>query len=64
MNQLTITLDLPQWLAEIVNFLSLSFHFESFSKGLIDSRDLAFFIVTTALFLFLNTRVLIFRKWS
>ncbi|GHV10435.1 hypothetical protein FACS189485_23500 [Spirochaetia bacterium] len=46
-----------------INFLSLSFHFESFSKGLIDSRDLAFFILTTALFLFLNTRVLLFRKW-
>jgi ABC-2 type transport system permease protein len=62
--QVPLILNLPGWLAEGVNFFSLAFHFESFSKGLIDSRDLAFFILTTALFLFLNTRVLIFRKWS
>ncbi|GHV92129.1 hypothetical protein AGMMS50268_26320 [Spirochaetia bacterium] len=62
-NRLTLSFNLPQALAECINFLSLSFHFESFSKGLIDSRDLAFFIITTGLFLFLNTRVLLFRKW-
>jgi ABC-2 type transport system permease protein len=63
-NQFTQTMNLPPWLSEAVNFVSLSFHFESFSKGLIDSRDLAFFIITTGLFLFLNTQVLLFRKWS
>ncbi|MDR2362989.1 MAG: ABC transporter permease subunit [Spirochaetaceae bacterium] len=62
-SQLAMTFNLPLWLTECLNFISLSFHFESFSKGLIDTRDLAFFILTTALFLFLNTRVLIFRKW-
>jgi ABC-2 type transport system permease protein len=62
-NQFTATLDMPAGLAEAINFFSLSFHFESFSRGLIDTRDLAFFIVTTLLFLFLNTRTLIFRKW-
>ena len=63
-NQLTFSLDLPQWLAEGINFISLAFHFESFSRGLIDSRDLAFFALSTALFLYLNTRVILFRKWS
>jgi len=63
-NQLTFTLNLPQWLAQGINFFSLSFHFESFSKGLIDSRDLAFFIISTALFLFINTRLILFRKWK
>jgi ABC-2 type transport system permease protein len=62
-NQFTAGLNLPAALAEGINFFSLSFHFESFSKGLIDTRDAAFFILTTALFLFLNTRVLLFRKW-
>jgi ABC-2 type transport system permease protein len=62
-SQLAMTFNLPLWLTEGLNFISLSFHFESFSKGLIDTRDLAFFILTTVLFLFLNTRVLIFRKW-
>jgi ABC-2 type transport system permease protein len=62
-NQLTFSLNLPQWLSQGINFFSLAFHFESFSKGLLDSRDLAFFIISTALFLFINTRVILFRKW-
>ena len=63
-NQLTYSFNLPQWLAAGINFVSLAFHFESFSRGIIDSRDLAFFIISTALFLFINTRVILFRKWS
>jgi ABC-2 type transport system permease protein len=64
LNRIPLSVELPQWLAEAVNFVSLSFHFESFSRGLLDSRDLSFFIIATALFLFLNTRVLVGRKWS
>ncbi|MDR2634287.1 MAG: ABC transporter permease subunit [Treponema sp.] len=62
-NQTTMTLNLPPLIAEGINFFSLSFHFETFSKGIIDTRDVAFFVLTTVLFLFLNTRVLILRKW-
>ncbi|MDR0301390.1 MAG: ABC transporter permease [Treponema sp.] len=62
-NQVTFSLNLPQGLAQLINFFSLAFHFESFSKGLIDSRDFAFFALSTALFLFINTRVILFRKW-
>jgi ABC-2 type transport system permease protein len=63
-NQLAMNLNLPIPVAEGLSFISLSFHFESFARGIIDTRDLAFFIITTALFLFLNTRVILFRKWS
>ena len=55
---------LPPAPAAFVNFISLSFHFESFSRGLLDSRDIAFFLLSTGFFLFLNTQVLIFRKWN
>ena len=58
------TQNLPPYLADAVNFVSLAFHFESFSRGLLDTRDIAFFLLTTFLFLFLTTRVLIFRRWS
>jgi len=58
------TQDLPPFLAGFFNFISLSFHFDSFVRGLLDSRDIAFFLLTTGLFLYLNTQVLIFRKWS
>jgi ABC-2 type transport system permease protein len=61
--QVTFGFELPPALVEAINFISLAFHFESFTKGLIDSRDLVFFVVATALFLFLNTRVILYRKW-
>jgi ABC-2 type transport system permease protein len=62
-NQITILINLPQWLARFINFFSLAYHFEGFSKGLIDTRELAYFMLTTALFLYLNTKVILFRKW-
>jgi ABC-2 type transport system permease protein len=63
-NQFALTLSLPPVVAEGINFLSLSFHFDSFSKGIIDSRDVAFFAITTVLFLFLTTRVILSGKRS
>jgi ABC-2 type transport system permease protein len=63
-HQLASSFNLPRFLADGINFISLSFHFESFARGLVDTRDLAFFVLTTVLFLYLNTRVLIYRKWS
>jgi len=63
-NQITFSFDLPQWIAQCINFISLAYHFDSFTKGLIDSRDLAFFVLSAALFLFINTRVILFRKWK
>jgi len=56
-------LNLPSFAAEAVNFFSLAFHFESFSRGIIDTRDLAFFVLSTVPFLFLNTRAILARKW-
>jgi ABC-2 type transport system permease protein len=64
LNQFTQSLSIPLWLIEVLNFFSLAFHFESFAKGIFDTKNAAFFILSTILFLFLNTRVLLFRKWS
>jgi len=63
-NQLTVSFNLPAWLNGIIGFISLAFHYESFSKGLLDTRDLIYYILSTVLFLFLNTRVILYRKWS
>jgi ABC-2 type transport system permease protein len=63
-NQITASFNLPQHLADFINFFSLAYHFESFTKGIIDSRDLAFFVLTTALFLFINVKVILLRKWK
>ena len=62
-NQITFALNLPYWLSEFINFISLAFHFESFSRGLLDSRDVIYYAASTVLFLFITTRVILFRKW-
>jgi ABC-2 type transport system permease protein len=63
-NQLTFSLNLPYWMSEFINFISLSFHYESFSRGLLDSRDIVYFAASTVLFLFITTRVILYRKWN
>ena len=63
-NVVNLLLDLPRWLAGILNYISLNYHFESFIRGVIDTRDLVFFGIVISLFLYLNMKVLIFRKWS
>jgi ABC-2 type transport system permease protein len=42
--------------------LGMQFHFHSISRGLIDSRDLIYFISLTSIFLFITTKRLLTRK--
>jgi ABC-2 type transport system permease protein len=70
-----IVLLLPSWLAgaagevappkmrAALDGLSLVAHLRSFSRGVIDTADLAFFVAATALFLFLAWRSLDARRW-
>lgn len=61
--QLNLAAELPVWLGSLVNYISLDYHFTSFEKGLIDTRDLGYFLLMIILFLTLNTQTLKFRKW-
>ncbi|MDR1286262.1 MAG: ABC transporter permease [Treponema sp.] len=63
-NRLAANFALPGVLASLASFVSLSFHFESFTRGVVDMRDLFFFVILTFLFLYLNTRVLLYRRWK
>jgi ABC-2 type transport system permease protein len=54
---------LAPWAAEIFNFISFGHHFSNFQRGLIDTRDLLYYGIVCALFLYLNTKTLVFRKW-
>jgi ABC-2 type transport system permease protein len=54
---------LPPWAAELFNFISFGQHFSNFQRGLVDTRDLLYYGVVSALFLYLNTKTLVFRKW-
>jgi ABC-2 type transport system permease protein len=55
---------LPNLLAGVFSYLALMAHFSNFQKGLIDTRDLLFYLIVCALFLYLNVKTLIFKKWG
>jgi len=56
------------WAAEsagsaAVRYLGILYHFESFAKGVIDTRDVVYFVTATALFLFGAVGVIAVRRW-
>ena len=57
-------IDVPDIVARVINTLFATHHFESFKKGILDSGDLIYFVGMTALFLYLNVRVLVLKKWK
>lgn len=61
--QVNAIVDLPSWLASVINYVSLQYHVQSFIRGVFDTRDLIYFLVITVLFLYLNVKTLVFRKW-
>jgi len=54
---------LPGWLAGVFSWVSFDFHFDSFSKGVLDTRDVLYFAVLTTGFLSFTTRVLFLRRF-
>jgi ABC-2 type transport system permease protein len=49
--------------AKVLAYLSLTAHFEPFSKGVIDSKDVVFYVSVIVLGLFLTTRSLESLRW-
>lgn len=49
--------------ASLVEYLSIIDHFESFSKGVLDSRDFLYYILFIILFLFLSQRQVESCRW-
>jgi ABC-2 type transport system permease protein len=56
--------DWLNWLKEFFIWTSLSTHFANFSKGVIDSRDILFYLGVIVIFFYFNLRSLESRKWS
>ncbi|MFC2035345.1 ABC transporter permease [Chloroflexota bacterium] len=54
----------PEALGEVISYLSLSFYFTDFTRGIIDTRGLIYYLSITALFLFLSVRSLENSRWS
>lgn len=55
---------LPLSMAPVLQFLSVSYHFENISRGVIDTRDLLFYFSLTFLMLYLAHNTLESRKWK
>jgi ABC-2 type transport system permease protein len=54
----------PVWLADMIAFFSFATHFEGFHRGLIDSRDVIYFISVIGFMLFTTVIALENRKAS
>ncbi len=54
----------PEALAGFLAQLGVGYHFDSIGRGVIDSRDLIYYLSVIAFFLFLNIRSIESRKWS
>jgi ABC-2 type transport system permease protein len=50
-------------LSRAVQYLGVLYHYESFSKGLIDTRDVVYYVTATAWFLFAGVGVVAVRRW-
>ena len=59
-----VLMSAPDTVVPLFSYLGLGTHFESISRGVIDSRDLLYYFSTIGFFLFLNTLALESRKWK
>ncbi len=53
----------PSWAVQVLNAMSPSLRIDDFAKGVIDTGNVAFFLVVTFWFLALTTIVLQSRRW-
>lgn len=61
------SIQFPEWLGFlkiVFIWISTSTHFTSFGKGVIDSRDVIYYLGLTILFFYLTKRSIENRKWS
>ncbi len=64
---LSVTVNFPQelnWLKIVFQKISLLTHFKNFSVGVMDSRDLFFYLGLASIFFYSNLHSLQSRKWS
>jgi ABC-2 type transport system permease protein len=59
-----ILITVPAGLVPLFEYLGLGAHFDNIARGVIDSRDVIYYLSLIAFFLFLNIRVIESRKWK
>ncbi len=58
-----VTFSMPNFIVPLFTFLGLGNHYESIMRGVIDSRDIIYYLSIIGVFLFLNTYSIENRKW-
>lgn len=56
------TLELPSSVQQLITGFGINEHYNSISRGVVDSRDLVYFLTAIFLFLFLTSRIIHFHK--
>lgn len=59
-----VLISTPGFLVPLFKYLGLGNHFESIARGVIDSRDLIYYLSMIGFFLFLNVRSVAERRWA
>ena len=59
-----VLISTPGFLVPLFKYLGLGNHFESIARGVIDSRDLVYYLSMIGFFLFLNVRSVAERRWA
>jgi len=58
-----VLLKTPNWLFPIFSYLGLGAHYSSILRGVLDSRDIIYYLSVIAFFLYLSTLAVESRKW-
>lgn len=59
-----VLFNVPHALVPVLSFLGLGAHFQSIGRGVLDSRDIIYYVSVIGFFLFLNQLSLESRKWK
>jgi len=60
---LSASAGLPTPIVDGIRFFSLDGRYASFQRGVLETKDALYFVWFAGLFLYLNTKVLVLRKW-
>jgi ABC-2 type transport system permease protein len=58
-----VLMTVPSALVPVFEYLGLGVHFDSIARGVIDTRDVIYYLSVIVFFIFLNIRVIESRKW-
>jgi ABC-2 type transport system permease protein len=64
LNEFLQEINFPNWELSFISFIDAGSHFDSIGRGVIDSRDLVYYLSFICFFLVLNYRAVTARRWK